>query len=429
MENFLEQAFGKNDVTTPKMRAAVREWFDLYYGAPRPQEDTALRPAALIVGKLCRTVFAEYEARLPADTAPARKASLAALDRVAKTALQYAMIGGECLLKPVPQKTGFAFAALRRDCYVPLARDAHGQLLAVGTMEILSVESRRYALLERRTAGADGLTIETRLFELNGQTLGRCVPLNTLPACADLVPQLVLPGVPGVGLAVLRMPLVNCVDGSTDAVSLYAPATGLLHALARLEAQLNTEFANGASRVFASEDLLRPDAAGQRALRDDLFVGLPDDPANVGVTVYSPALREQSFLNRKQDLLRGCESLLGLRRGILSEQECSGEARTATEIAAAAADEAMQLCAVLGSLYGNDPPPATPLTVDWGDGVLYDRARVWQEQQTMVEKGMLRPELALAWYYDLPHETEAELEEIRRRYLPKGGNLNGTDES
>lgn len=446
MENFLEQAFGKNDVTTPKMRAAVREWFDLYYGAPRPQEDTALRPAALIVGKLCRTVFAEYEARLPADTAPARKASLAALDRVAKTALQYAMIGGECLLKPIPQKTGFAFAALRRDCYVPLARDAHGQLLAVGTMEILSVESRRYALLERRTAGADGLTIETRLFELNGQTLGRCVPLNTLPACADLVPQLVLPGVPGVGLAVLRMPLVNCVDGSTDAVSLYAPATGLLHALARLEAQLNTEFANGASRVFASEDLLRPDAAGQRALRDDLFVGLPDDPANVGVTVYSPALREQSFLNRKQDLLRGCESLLGLRRGILSEQECSGEARTATEIAAAAADydvtvrelqgawaaaadEAMQLCAVLGSLYGNDPHPATPLTVDWGDGVLYDRARVWQEQQTMVEKGMLRPELALAWYYDLPHETEAELEEIRRRYLPKGGNLNGTDES
>ena len=93
------------------------------------------------------------------------------------------------------------------------------------------------------------------------------------------------------------------------------------------------------------------------------------------------------------------------------------------------ADDAMQLCAVLGSLDGNDPHPAAPLTVDWGDGVLYDRARVWQEQQTMVEKGMLRPELALAWYYDLPHETEAELEEIRRRYLPKGENLNGTDES
>ena len=34
------------------MRAAVREWFDLYYGVPRAGEDTAPRVAALIVGKL-----------------------------------------------------------------------------------------------------------------------------------------------------------------------------------------------------------------------------------------------------------------------------------------------------------------------------------------------------------------------------------------
>ncbi|MCO7108656.1 hypothetical protein NIA69_05065 [Gemmiger formicilis] len=321
LQSYLEQAFGKSDVTSVKMRAAVREWFDLYYGVPRAGEDTAPRVAALIVGKLCRTVFAEYETRLPPEAPDPLRRSLSALNAAAKTAMQYALVGGECLLKPVPRDGAFDFAAIRRDCYVPLARDAHGSLLAVGTMERHSVDGRQYALLERRTAGADGLTIETRLFELNGQTLGRCVPLATLPACAELVPQLVLPGVQGVGLAVLKTPLMNCVDGSTDAVSIYAPAAGLLHALARCEEQLNAEFANGASRVFASEDLLRPDAQGRRALQDDLFVGLPDDPANVGVTVYSPALREGSYLARKQDLLRGCESLLGLRRGILSEVE------------------------------------------------------------------------------------------------------------
>lgn len=58
------------------------------------------------------------------------------------------------------------------------------------------------------------------------------------------------------------------------------------------------------------EDLLRPDASGARGLRDDLFVGLPDDPANVGVTVYSPTLREGSYLAASQDILRSCESLL-----------------------------------------------------------------------------------------------------------------------
>ena len=49
MQSYLEQAFGKSDVTTPPMRAALREWLDLYYGAPRRGEDHAPRVAALIV--------------------------------------------------------------------------------------------------------------------------------------------------------------------------------------------------------------------------------------------------------------------------------------------------------------------------------------------------------------------------------------------
>ena len=52
----------------------------------------------------------------------------------------YKRQGGECLLKPVPRDGAFDFAAIRRDCYVPLARDAHGSLLAVGTMERHSVD-------------------------------------------------------------------------------------------------------------------------------------------------------------------------------------------------------------------------------------------------------------------------------------------------
>ena len=60
------------------MRAALREWLDLYYGAPRPGEDAAPRLAALIVGKLCRTVFAEYETRLPPAAPEAVQRSLEA---------------------------------------------------------------------------------------------------------------------------------------------------------------------------------------------------------------------------------------------------------------------------------------------------------------------------------------------------------------
>ena len=60
MQNYLEQAFGKGDCSSVRMRAAVREWMDLYYGTPRSGEDDSGRLAVLIVSKLCRTVFAEY---------------------------------------------------------------------------------------------------------------------------------------------------------------------------------------------------------------------------------------------------------------------------------------------------------------------------------------------------------------------------------
>jgi len=168
LKSYLEQAFGRGDVTSARMQAAIREWLNLYYGTQSPGEDAADRLAVLVVSKLCRTVFAEYESR----TAEALAPSLQALDAVRVQAMQYALVGGECLLKPVLHGRGFDFVPIRRDCYAPLGRDAHGALTGVGTMEVLRHDGRGYLLLERRTAGADGLTIETRLFELAGEALG-----------------------------------------------------------------------------------------------------------------------------------------------------------------------------------------------------------------------------------------------------------------
>ena len=159
------RAFGRADVTGPRMQAAIREWFDLYFGRPFPGEDGADRLPVLIVGKLCRAVFAEYESRLAPGGAKAdwMAGNLRALDAVRARAMQAALVGGECLLKPVPAGGGFEFLPLRRDHFVPLGRDLQGRLLAVGTMERISRGGRAYALLERRTAGAVGASGVPRL--------------------------------------------------------------------------------------------------------------------------------------------------------------------------------------------------------------------------------------------------------------------------
>ena len=48
MKSYLEQAFGRGDVTSARMQAAIREWLNLYYGTQSPGEDAADRLARLI---------------------------------------------------------------------------------------------------------------------------------------------------------------------------------------------------------------------------------------------------------------------------------------------------------------------------------------------------------------------------------------------
>ena len=56
--------------------------------------------------------------------------------------------------------------------------------------------------------------------------------------------------------------------------------------------------------------------------------------------------------------------------------------------------------------------------MSWGNGVLYDADKDWADTLSMVEAGLLKPELALAQKYDLPSETPEDLAAIREKYMP-----------
>lgn len=438
---FFEEAFGAQDMTSTAMRQALKEWQALYYdaGAAGPEEDGCLRLPVAIVSKLYKTVFSEYSAKAGGRYLDS---CLRALDEVRKAAMQQALVGGECLIKPVPMREGMRFVVVPRDCFVPLGRDEYGRLTSVGTAETTMQGRWFYTLLERRTVLPKGdLRLESKLYRSDSRrTLGSEVALTELEKYAGLLPVLVLPGVRGLGLSALRTPLPNCVDGSADAVAVFAPAVGLIHSINRNEFLMAREFELGRSRVIASADLLSEGPRGGRRLADDLFVGLDDDSEAVGITIFSPALREQSYLARKQEYLRSIESLIGLKRGILSDVEAAE--RTATEVTSSAGDynltiedfqcawemmlgDLLPACVVLGRLYGVRGAAHSPefreedLCVDWGDGVLFDRARTWAEYCAMVEQGTLRPEIALGWYFNLPCDTEEQCKAIREKWMGK----------
>lgn len=384
-----QQGFAAADITTAQMRQAIREWFDLYFDTrTTEQEDPCQKIPYTVVHKITRAAFSEYRAQ---TENPFAGKILKALDARRKKAMQMALIGGECWLKPVAAGLGFRFGVVNRANVLIFGRDGMGNITDMGMAEHVAADRYYYTLLERRTLEGGALTITNRLFRSDAPgSLGKAVNLSELPQYAGLPERITFPEEMGLGLAALRTPMENCVDGSEDPVSVYAAAVGLIHNINRNEAQLNGEFQRGESRIITSSDFMRREEDGSRSFSDHIFVGLDEDPENIGVTIFSPQLRESSFLARKQDYLRSVESIIGLKRGLLSQVEAVQ--RTATEIASSAGDynltvmdfreawedtvrQALTICGCLGRLQGipgagkGNPEE---VTFFWGNGVLFD---------------------------------------------------------
>lgn len=427
----LEAAFGACDVTTEAMRQAISDWFSVYYDrSATDSADPCQRVAYTVVNKLLKTVFGEYT---PSGDRPLGKHLLQALDGVKEEAVQLALVGGESYLKPVLQRGRLCFLTVPRDRILIFNRDMQGVPTDVGCAARTHRGDWYYTLLERRTVDEQGyLTVKNQLFaSKRAEALGNPVALNSLKEYEKLSAAYTYARPVGsVGLVRLKTPMLNCVDGSADGVSVYAAAMALIRAVDENEAQLRGEFQRGQSRVIVSRDLLDRD----RKLSDHLFVGLDEDPDRVGITVFSPALRGQAFLERKQEYLRNIESVVGLKRGMLSN--ISESHRTATEIAASAGDfnltvmdfqrmwvkalqEALRLTAVLAELYGLPEQEPGTVSVDWGNGVLYDEDAQWEAYRLMVADGLLKPEIALAWRFNLPMQTPEDLAAIRTKYMPE----------
>jgi len=430
----LKEVFHVRDITSERMKEAIKDWYRLYFGVEdSADEDDTQRIAYTIVRKITKNVFAEYDAQGKTEF---EKQVLEALDRAKKKAMQGALIGGEVLLKPLIFGKRLEYLPISRPSMVIVGRNESNQIVDLCTEERSEEDGHYYTLCERRYLNGDGrLTILTKLFRSDDlQYYGKEVQLSELERYRDVEPILTLP-IDNIGLVSLSCPAENCVDGSDDAVSIYAAAAKLIHEINVNEAQLSGEFERGMSRLIVSNDFLRKDDRGRKAIVDDIFTGLNDDPENVGIQIFSPVLREEAYNNRKREYLRNIESIIGLKRGLLSDVE--SEDKTATEITSSAGDynltvidfqeaweatvkEALEITGRLTEIYkrGNATWNEDNIAISWGNGVLYDENKTWADYQTMVATGQLKPEIPVAWYFGKDYNDPKVLEEVREKYMP-----------
>ena len=151
-----EEAFRAVDKTSAYMKKAIIDWFDLYYlKEPTDEEDPCQEIPGTIVRKLTKTAFSEYNANSEDEFVTG---ILDTLDQKKVEAMQLALIGGECLLKPVPlpKEGSWRWTVIARSNILVFGRDADGRMTDIGTAERTAGEKSYYTLLERRTVDANG---------------------------------------------------------------------------------------------------------------------------------------------------------------------------------------------------------------------------------------------------------------------------------
>lgn len=439
-----EDAFKAVDCSSSDMKKAIDLWFRLFYDNTRNDDyDTCQRIPYTVVNKITKTAFGEYQATGADDFA---QSVIDSLNIHSMKMMQDALIGGVAYIKPFPMGDRFGFSSIARGNVLIFGKDIDGNATDIGTAEKTVYGNAYYTLLERRTIGQDGrLTIKNMLYRSQSDgVLGSRVPLSSLPRYEALQDEYTYTEPIGLGVVPLKTPLANNVDGSTDPVSVYSAAAGMIFNINRNEALLNGEFERGQSRIVVSNDMLEREERTigsekytRKCLKDNVFVGMNDDPESVGITIFSPTLREASFLARKTEYLRNVESIIGLKRGMLSEVEAVD--KTATEVTSSAGDfnltiidfqkmweraakETAVLCGKLGKLYGVTGAhdlTEDDISIDWGNGVLYDEDKMWEDYKDQVARGLIKPEIALGWRYNMPADTPNDLQKIREKYMPE----------
>ncbi len=269
------------------------------------------------------------------------------------------------------------------------------------------------------------------------------IDLNTVEEWSDIEPEVTIGGLEAPLFVYIKVPGANNVDSySPLGVSVYSLAVETIREADRQYTRCINEYELKEAAVHASADLWKSDKNGKPILPEgkERVYRVLDDAGKEESTIkdYSPDIRDTSFFNGYQELLRKIEFLSGLAYGTLSKAQETE--KTATEIKMSKQrsfttvgnmqkeiqDGLQKVCDVvnaLADLYELCPDGSYELACSWGDNVLEDTDIEYQRRLQLTMAGLLRQEVFLSWYFGCPEK------EVAKKYMPEPSDVqDGNDD-
>ena len=345
-------------------------------------------------------------------------------------------------------KAQFEFEYIQADGFYPLAFDGSGKMTEAAFLQKKEDKDTTYSRIEYHKLVDKKVTVINLAFKSNKMLkglqpgtetdLGVEIPLTDVPEWASLQPKTTIEGVDRLLFAYFKMPEANIIDTySPLGVSGYSRVVNLIKDADMQYSRLLWEFEGGELAVDVDRDALklvetRPDGTEyqtERPIAQERLFRKVDLNAEDTYNVFSPALRDTSYLNGLNAILTRIEDCIGMSRGTVSNTPYN-EAKTATElkilrqrsystnadIQAALEDtlkDVVYIMDIMCSLYKITPEGEYECSFEWDDSILVDIETELSKRLTLMQSGLSSKLETRMWYFnETENQAKAALQKV-----------------
>lgn len=327
------------------------------------------------------------------------------------------------------------FDFIQADSFYPLAFNASGKLITEAAFIQTKIENNTvYRRLEYHKWHNNVVTIINKAYKSDNNTtdgdmagidLGHEVPLSTIPEWKEFTEKAVIKNVTQPLFAYFKMPEANTIDTSSPlGVSGFSRAVNLIKDADMQYSRLLWEYEGGELAIDIDRDAL-PENDGhtvQSHLQNRLFRKVDLGEADT-YQIYSPTLRDNSYVTGLNTILMRIEDTCGISRGTLSDS--ADIARTATElkilkqrsyqtnadIQEAIEDALRDVIYIMNTyctLYEVTPEGDYEVNFEWDDSIIVDVDEEINKRLTLQQNGLTSKLENRMWYFG---ETEVQARE------------------
>lgn len=433
----LEEAFDTQIVVSEKMEQACTLWASMYENEP-PWKNIkdgklSLNLAKAVCSELARLATFESEIEVTGDNERAKYLNNQ-MQKVIKKLRKHVEKAGSTsgiVFKPYISGDKIRVAVVSGTNFYPTEFGGDGEVRGGIFTDFRYVGNLRFTRLEWHRFEGNQYRISNKAYKVNaavvddltGMVLGKPCSLKEINDWAGIEPEITLNNVTDPLLGHLKMPMANNIEEDSPlGVSVFAAAVDDIREADEQFSRIIWEYKAKEVAVYVSDEALDRDKTGKAIIPsglDRVLRHLKFDNNKNFYEVFSPDFRDESLFNGLNKILRNIEFKCGLAYGTLSDvqdvEKTAEEIRnskqrsfsTVSDIQSSieeALTELLYAMDTLCTLYNLAPPGNIELKCSFGDGVLEDIDKEFARRLNLVNAGLLRPELFIAWYFHCSEE-------------------------